>query len=181
MPKLAAGALAVVTTLCACVPRAIYTPRVGSCPKRPADCSFEVISSRPTRDYSVIGVIEVESFHVRNLPKDETAFRSVVAGEVCAAGGDAVVPGINGNGRYVLATVVKWVDEGATTPVCPKSSGDAGAGDGGVSGVGAAPDAGAAPQSKLSEPTPSASQTTLARSASQGASGQLPNRAGASW
>jgi hypothetical protein len=119
MSKLAAGALAVLTTLCACVPHAIYTPRVGSCPKRAADCTFEVISSRPARDYAVIGVIELESFQVRNLPKDEAAFRSVVAGEVCGAGGDAVVPGINANGRYVLATVVKWVDEGAASPVCP--------------------------------------------------------------
>lgn len=134
MPNLAAGALAVMTLLCACVPHAIYTARVESCPKRPADCSFEVISRRPARDYAVIGVIDVESFQVRHLPKDEAAFRSAVAGEVCRAGGDAVVPGINGNGRYVLATVVKWVDEGATTPVCPKPSAHAGAATGRVLG-----------------------------------------------
>jgi hypothetical protein len=175
MPKLAAGALAVVTTFCACVPHAIYTPRVGSCPKRPADCTFEVISSRPARDYSVIGVIELESFHVRKLPKDEAAFRSVVAGEVCGAGGDAVVPGINGNGRYVLATVVKWVDDGATSPVCPKSRADAGAAEGGAP---EAPDAGPAPQSTLDEPGPSAAEVALAHYA---APGQLLNRAGASW
>jgi hypothetical protein len=181
MPKLAASVLAVVSTLCACVPHAIYTPRVQSCPKRPSDCSFEVISSRPARDYAVIGVIEIESFHVRNTPKDEAAFRSVVAGEVCSAGGDAVVPGINGNGRYVLATVVKWVDEGATTPVCPQSSGDAGAAEGGASEAEGAPDAGSAPQSTLDEPGPSAAEAALARYVGQAAPGRPLNRAGASW
>jgi len=181
MPKLAAGALAVVTSLCACVPHATFTPRGGTCAKRPPNCTFEVISSRPARDYSVVGVIEIESFHVRNIPNDEAVFRSVVAGEVCGAGGDAVLPGVNGNGRYVLATVVKWVDEGAASPVCPKSSADAGAADGGAPKVDGAPDAGPAPESKLDEPAVSGPQAALARSVAQGASGQLSNRAGASW
>jgi hypothetical protein len=140
-----------------------------------------VISSRPARDYAVVGVIDLESFHVHVLPKDEAAFRSVVAGEVCAAGGDAVLPGINGNGRYVLATVVKWVDEGAKDPVCPKSSPDAGAADGGASASEAAPDAGPAAQSRFDQPALSAPQAALASSVGRGALGQLPNQAGTSW
>lgn len=114
----------------------------GACPKRAQDCTFDVITSRPARQYQVIGVIDIDAFSARNLPNDEVSFRRAVAKQVCEAGGDAVIPGVNGDRRYVLATVVKWVEEERTTPICPKPPPDAGAGDGGRDGAGAR-DAGA--------------------------------------
>src|SRR5690349_6692795 len=101
-----AGAWVALSLLCACVPHAIFTPRGGVCPQRPADCAFELVSGQSTRAYEVIGVIDVEAFAVRKIPNDDASFRALIGREVCRTGGDAVVPGINGNGRYVLATVV---------------------------------------------------------------------------
>ena len=149
MHRKASCALAVCAVLCACTPRvAFYTPRPAtSCPKRPPGCSFELITNRPARQYQAIGVIDLEAFSVKKLPHDEASFRAAITEMVCHQGGDAVVPGINGDGRYVLATVVKWVDPGATAPVCPKSEpSDAGQKKqrGAPDAGGAAADAGAA-------------------------------------
>jgi hypothetical protein len=122
MARSSAGAWIALPLLCACVPEVLFTPRGGSCPKRPENCAFELISRRPQREYEVIGVLDLEVFAARKIPNDDASFRAVVADEVCRAGGDAVIPGINGNGRYVLATVVKWVDIAAQGPACPKAT-----------------------------------------------------------
>lgn len=116
----------------ACGPVTTYTPRAGTCPARPPTCKFDVLMSRPDKDFQVIGVIELESFHAPNVPNNPADFRKVVHDAVCKAGGDAVYPGINGHGRYVLATVVKWADAATHDPVCPKASPEAGVGDAGA-------------------------------------------------
>jgi hypothetical protein len=106
-----------------------------------------VITSRPARQYQAIGVIELEAASVKTLPNDEASFRRAIASEVCRVGGDAVIPGVNGDSRYVLATVVRWVEDDRKTPICPKppkKRPDAGAPDGGQHDAGKrVPDAGA--------------------------------------
>ncbi len=113
-----AAVVAAVGATIGCGPASTFTPREGVCSARPPRCDFEVISRRPARDYQVIGTIDLEAFSVRRLPNDEAELREAVGPEVCRAGGDAIIPGITGDGRYVLAAVVKWVDEGETAPVC---------------------------------------------------------------
>jgi hypothetical protein len=129
--------LALPVAIAACGPALLYEPRAGNCPERPKQCSFELISGRSLRPYEVIGVLDIAAFSARKLPKDPASFRAAIADRVCKAGGDAVIPGVNFDRRYVLATVVKWVDDSTPTPVCPKALKDAGApkgvGDAGVS------------------------------------------------
>jgi hypothetical protein len=144
MSPLARAHMAMLLTLGGCVPHATFTARGGSCPKRPANCPFELVSSRPARDYAVIGVIDLEAFHVPKLPNDEASFRAAIAKDVCEAGGDAVLPGINGNGRYVLATVVKWVEGPSAGPVCPAQDAAVSLPEQGEADAGVAPDAAAA-------------------------------------
>ena len=86
---------------------------------------------------------------------DEETFRRVVQRHVCQAGGDAVIPGISSDGRYLTATVVKWIDEGQTEPVCHPA--DAGA-DGGAD-AGAASDAGTEAADGGVAPSPAAETT----------------------
>lgn len=114
-----AGAAAVVL-IGACGPASTFTPREGVCQARPSGCDFEVIASRTERDYQVVGTVDLDAFSVRHLPNGEAAFREAVGPAVCRAGGDAVIPGITGDGRYVLASVVKWVDGSATAPACTR-------------------------------------------------------------
>jgi len=78
----------------ACSPMATFTPRGGVCLERSPDCSFSVITSRPGRDYQVIGVIDIEALHVRKIPNDEASFRRLIGPHVCFAGGDAVIGNI---------------------------------------------------------------------------------------
>lgn len=132
---------AIAALLSACTPFTKFSPQSGvDCAERKPGCDFEVISSRPARDYQTIGVIDLEAFGARYLPNDEAAFRRAIAADVCRTGGDAVIAGINGDRRYVMATVVKWVADGQKERVCPVLPADAGT-DAGAKGK---TDAGAA-------------------------------------
>ena len=98
-------------SLCACTPLITFTPRGAAKTAKSPDCQFELVTGEAPKPYSVVGVIDLEAFGPRYLPKDEAAFRQAIGKAVCQAGGDGVLPGINGDGRYVLATVVTWAVE----------------------------------------------------------------------
>lgn len=122
-----AGSAAVLALLTVgCGPVSTFTARGNVCPAQPEGCEVTVITSRPERDYQVMGVLDIEAFSVRSLPRNEEAFRALVSPAVCRAGGDAVIPATSGDGRYIQATVVKWVEPGAAGPVCLPEA-DAGA------------------------------------------------------
>jgi hypothetical protein len=74
---------------------------------KPKKCSFTVIAQLPTEAYEPLGVLAPEDAEAVKLPDKEEAFKAAIAGEVCAAGGDAVIAERNRQGRYVRATVVK--------------------------------------------------------------------------
>src|SRR5690606_18575891 len=93
--------------------------RGGACIARAEGCALAVIHRRPEKDYSVIGVLDVEAFSVRRIPRDDAAFLELIRAEACGAGADAVIPGITGDGRYVQATVVKWIERDQAEPSCP--------------------------------------------------------------
>jgi hypothetical protein len=152
---------ALICALSACAPAATFVAREGKCPTRPLDCSFAIISGKSPERYEVVGVIDVESFVTRKLPNDEASFRAAISREVCRAGGDAVIAGINGDGRYILATVVKWSDGSSQTPACPKPKPDAGA-----------------PKPDASAPKPSNDASTAAPKASASDAGALPDAEG---
>lgn len=88
--------------------------------KRAADAAprescenVQLLQGGAPRDWKVVAVIELESFSVRALPRDDAAFLELVRSAVCEAGGDAVIPGVNTDGRYVLGTVVAWTGPAA--------------------------------------------------------------------
>jgi hypothetical protein len=110
--------------LTACGPSLTWTRRAPS-QARPADCVFDVIDVGPRPPLREIGVIEIDSFSLRALPRSEASFRKLIAKEVCKVGGDAVIPGVNGFGRYVLATVVTFVTDTSFPPVVPGGPGAA--------------------------------------------------------
>jgi hypothetical protein len=178
---------AIAALLSACHPFTKYSPQSGgACAKRAPDCKFEVIAARPTREYQTIGVIDLEAFGARYLPNDEASFRRAIAADVCGAGGDAVIAGINGDKRYIMATVVKWVEEGRTEPICPRPPPDAGvdAGKPGAKGPAeAGTDAAPAPPTHSDAAAPAAAdagapRASLGTSARRGARG-LTSEAGA--
>ena len=91
--------------------------RVGATVRcHPSGCAFDVVTSRPARDYRVIAVLDVEAFAVKRVPNTEEKFRAAIAKDVCSVGGDAVIPGINVDGRYVLATVIAWLPDFPPAP-----------------------------------------------------------------
>ena len=122
--------------LAACSPLVTYAPRAGECPARPSGCPFDILADTSTRPYQVIGSIELAAFDVRSIPKDEAALRTLIGPEVCRRGGDAVVPGTNEDGRYLVATVVRWLDVSEPPSTCGKTRSDGGlVGDGGTNAV----------------------------------------------
>jgi hypothetical protein len=137
MRSILSWSLALGAGLVACHPTATFTAQGGVCPTRSFDCAFEIIESKPARDFQKVGVIDIEAFYVRNVPKTEAEFRKEFGPIICHAGGDAVIPAVNGDGRYVLATIVKWVDSPDAGPVCPKKLPDAGVKDAGAADAGA--------------------------------------------
>ncbi|MFT3921844.1 MAG: hypothetical protein QM778_04860 [Myxococcales bacterium] len=104
--------------LTACTPSVTWTRRAASKPRQ-AGCSFDVIDLGPRPPLREIGVIEIDAFSPRAIPRREADFRELIAKEVCKVGGEAVVPGIDGFGRYVLATVVTYVKDCSFPPVVP--------------------------------------------------------------
>jgi hypothetical protein len=115
----------VLTCLVACGPSLTFTRRAPS-KAREHGCRFDILVVGAFPIHHEIGVIDLDAFSVRSLPRLESEFRKAIAERVCQVGGDAVLPGINGNGRYVLATVVKYVDTSAFAPkIAPEPPADA--------------------------------------------------------
>lgn len=100
------------TMLIGCGASTAWTRRGTRTPPRDPGCQFDVLSTSSAHKYQVIGVIDIAAFSVRALPNSDDKLRAVLADKVCLEGGDAVVPAINGDGRYVLATVVQYIDLG---------------------------------------------------------------------
>ncbi|MEM8606613.1 MAG: hypothetical protein AAGF92_05885 [Myxococcota bacterium] len=71
-------------------------------------CDYEVVRNRTIEPYEEVGTIDVAAFSAGQLPNDEEKFRKVVSEYVCQAGGDAVIPGINLYGRWVIGTVIRF-------------------------------------------------------------------------
>jgi|GEM_PF-5944515 len=67
-------------------------------------CLFEVLSTAPDlRKFEEIGVVEPQLAYAH----DATHFREYSAPALCSAGGDAIVPVVNGRGEYIKGVVYK--------------------------------------------------------------------------
>jgi len=93
-------------SLSACFATASYSGRFMK--KRPANCSFRIVSTLPEGHWEEIGVANVRPGHGGGTliaPHTPGAFRKLIGDKVCAAGGELVVGEINGLGQYVRGTV----------------------------------------------------------------------------
>ena len=84
-----------------------YTPTTPhrSAPK-PADCTFELLTTRPDRPFDEMGVLEVEVSGVEAGSAGD--FIRLVREQTCQAGADAVLAEVNGRGNYVRGTLLKY-------------------------------------------------------------------------
>jgi hypothetical protein len=73
-------------------------------PPKPANCSFDILASRPDRPYDELGVLDPQ----RAALGDQASFREAIRADVCRAGGDAVVAEVSSQGYYVSGTVIRY-------------------------------------------------------------------------
>ena len=98
----------VLLVLAACGGTAEYLNTGGIYAARGPGCDFRVIRNRIVEPYEEVGVIDIDAFSVRQLPSDEERFRKTVSERVCNAGGHAVIPAINTQGRWVHGTIIRF-------------------------------------------------------------------------
>jgi hypothetical protein len=113
------GALLILVVLLgagACGPlRYKYVPTTANkAAARAAGCSFEILTTRPDRPFIELGVLELDD---GRTTQSVGQYRTAVAQDVCAVGGDAVLAEINGNAFYVRGTVIKY--QAATAAASP--------------------------------------------------------------
>lgn len=80
----------------------------GTYAARGPDCDYRVIRNRIVEPYEELGVVDIDAFSVRQLPSNEERFRKAVGDYVCNAGGHAVIPSINMQGRWVHGTIIRF-------------------------------------------------------------------------
>jgi len=73
-------------------------------PPKPANCSFDILTSRPDRPYDELGVLDPQ----RAALGDLASFREAIGADVCRAGGDAVVAEFSSQGYYMSGTVIRY-------------------------------------------------------------------------
>ncbi len=74
---------------------------------RPANCAFDLLQLRPSRPFEELAVIEDDEHYADSAE----LFKSLVADQVCNAGGDAVVAEPNADGYYPRGVIIRY-----TTP-----------------------------------------------------------------
>lgn len=75
---------------------------------KPKDCSFILIDKVPSQAHDPLGVLAPANIEFPKVASDDDRFKSSVAAQVCAAGGDAVVVERDSQGRYVRGTVIRF-------------------------------------------------------------------------
>lgn len=70
---------------------------------RDPDCHFTMLSLPPDSGYVEVGTIDLHW----SRPRDLSDFKRAIQSDVCAAGGDAAIARVNGDGQYIKATVIR--------------------------------------------------------------------------
>ena len=73
---------------------------------KPASCDFIIATTKVDRPYDEIAILDRGSTDVG----DAAEFKETVRTQVCGLGGDAVIAEVNGYGKYVRGTVLRWRD-----------------------------------------------------------------------
>jgi hypothetical protein len=97
-----------VLSLVGCGGSGEYLKTGGTYAARGPDCDYRVIRNRIVEPYEEVGVVDIEAFSVGQLPSNEERFRKAVDDHVCKAGGHAVIPSINMQGRWVHGTIIRF-------------------------------------------------------------------------
>jgi hypothetical protein len=100
-PIFALTLLSSASVLGGCAPVYRYTATSAARTPKPANCELQVTASMPSEGYEEIGVFEVTTAATNEI----SVFKTVVAPQACAAGGDLVVTNVNGLGNIVRAVV----------------------------------------------------------------------------
>lgn len=96
------------TSLLACGGQGEFRKTGKTFAPRGPNCEYRVIRNRAVEPYEVLGVIDIDAFSMRQLPKDEERFRNVVGPMVCGAGGDAIIPALDIYGHWVHGTIIRF-------------------------------------------------------------------------
>jgi hypothetical protein len=107
LPHRFIGSLLVVG-LVGCGGTGEYRKTGGTYAARGPECDYRVIRNRIVEPYEELGVVDIDAFSVRQLPSNEERFRKVLGDHVCKAGGHAVIPSINMQGRWVNGTIIRF-------------------------------------------------------------------------
>jgi hypothetical protein len=83
----------------------------------PENCTFEVLTSSPDRNYEEIGTL---AYYNGKEPTTIEAFKKAVAKQTCKAGGQAVIATANEKGQYMKGSIIVYLGDMAT-PVKPIS------------------------------------------------------------
>ncbi|MGB8329989.1 MAG: hypothetical protein WCE62_07660 [Polyangiales bacterium] len=107
-PWLHGTVLIFVFSIVACGGQGEVRKTGGTYAGRGPNCEYRVIRNRIVEPYEEIGVIDIDAFSAQQLPDNEDRFRKVAGPKVCAMGGDAIIPAINMNGRWVHGSIIRF-------------------------------------------------------------------------
>ncbi|MGE0550218.1 MAG: hypothetical protein AB7O24_25395 [Kofleriaceae bacterium] len=106
--------LALLVLLASCTPTSYaFSPTMRRTPDaKPEGCTFEVVTSQPSRGYEEIGTLTLINGEVKTLDD----FKSAVAKQVCSVGGDAAIATGDAKGAYTKGSVIRYVPDGPSVP-----------------------------------------------------------------
>lgn len=90
-------------SLMSCVSGEFYRTSSKEYPPRKDKCEFEVLTLQSDKPFDEIGLVEFDSPVL-----DMDSFKSDMRYHVCKKGGDAVIAHMDGKGRYVRGTIIKF-------------------------------------------------------------------------
>ena len=70
---------------------------------KPPSCDFIIATTKVDRAYEEVGILDSKIW-----AENAAQFKATVQKQVCDVGGDAVYAEVNGNGRYVRGTILRW-------------------------------------------------------------------------
>jgi len=89
-------------------PNYSLTKSAASGAPKAANCDFAVMTVPSDRPQEQVAILDAEL--VPYAATTAAEFQDAVRKQVCEVGGDAVLAEINGHGRYVRGTIVRWKD-----------------------------------------------------------------------
>lgn len=100
--------------LVGCTPTTfVFNASMTGVSPKPDTCTFEVLTSPPSRDYEEVGTL---ALYDGPPPKTLAAFKQAVAHKVCRVGGDAAIAIADAKGLFTKGTVIAYTASGVSPP-----------------------------------------------------------------